>query len=67
MPGKVLSFSVKPGDQVREGQVLAVMEAMKIEHVIAAPSDGTVAELLFAPGDQVPEGAELLTLAPAGQ
>jgi len=62
MPGKVLSFSVKPGDQVREGQVLAIMEAMKMEHTIAAPGDGVVAELLYAPGDQVPEGAELLTI-----
>ena len=62
MPGKVLSFSVKRGDTVHKGQALAVMEAMKMEHTIAAPTDGTVAELLFAPGDQVSEGAELLTL-----
>jgi 3-methylcrotonyl-CoA carboxylase alpha subunit len=64
MPGKVLHFNVKPGDAVREGQVLAVMEAMKMEHTIAAPGDGVVGELLYAPGDQVPEGAELLTLQP---
>ena len=44
-------------------KALAVMEAMKMEHTIAAPADGTVAELLFAPGDQVTEGAELLKLA----
>ena len=62
MPGKVLSFNVKPGDEVREGQVLAIMEAMKMEHTIAAPGDGVVAELLYAPGDQVDEGAELLTI-----
>jgi 3-methylcrotonyl-CoA carboxylase alpha subunit len=62
MPGKVLSFAVKSGDKVRRGQALAVMEAMKMEHTIAAPSDGTVTELLFAPGDQVAEGAELLKL-----
>jgi 3-methylcrotonyl-CoA carboxylase alpha subunit len=67
MPGKVLHFNVKPGDAVREGQVLAVMEAMKMEHTIAAPGDGVVAELLYAPGDQVAEGAELLTLAAAGE
>jgi 3-methylcrotonyl-CoA carboxylase alpha subunit len=63
MPGKVVSFSVKAGDKVSKGQPLAVMEAMKMEHTIAAPADGTVAELLFAPGDQVAEGAELLKLA----
>ena len=62
MPGKVLSFAVKAGEVVRRGQTLAVMEAMKMEHTIAAPADGTVQELLFAPGDQVTEGAELLRL-----
>ncbi len=63
MPGKVVSFSVQAGDAVKKGQPLAVMEAMKMEHTIAAPADGTVAELLYAPGDQVAEGAELLRLA----
>ena len=63
MPGKVVSFSVKAGDKVVKGQALAIMDAMKMEHTIAAPLDGTVAELLFAPGDQVAEGAELLRLA----
>jgi 3-methylcrotonyl-CoA carboxylase alpha subunit len=62
MPGKVVSFSVKVGDVVKKGQPLAIMDAMKMEHTIAAPADGTVAELLFAPGDQVTEGAELLRL-----
>ena len=65
MPGKVVSFAVKAGERVRQGQTLAVMEAMKMEHTIAAPHDGTVAELLYAPGDQVTEGAELLRLAAA--
>ena len=65
MPGKVVSFAVKAGDAVKKGQALAVMEAMKMEHTIAAPADGTVAELLFAPGDQVTEGAELLRLEAA--
>ncbi|MCW5668873.1 MAG: acetyl/propionyl/methylcrotonyl-CoA carboxylase subunit alpha [Hydrogenophaga sp.] len=63
MPGKVVSFTVKAGDVVTKGQALAVMEAMKMEHTIAAPADGTVAELLYAPGDQVNEGAELLKLS----
>ncbi len=65
MPGKVVSFAVKAGDAVKKGQALAVMEAMKMEHTIAAPADGTVAELLYAPGDQVNEGAELLKLSVA--
>ncbi len=63
MPGKVVSFAVKAGDKVTKGQPLAVMEAMKMEHTIAAPQDGVVEELLYAPGDQVTEGAELLKLA----
>ena len=63
MPGKVVSFAVKVGDKVKAGQPLAVMEAMKMEHTISAPKDGVVAELLYAPGDQVADGAELLKLA----
>ncbi|WP_439113087.1 acetyl/propionyl/methylcrotonyl-CoA carboxylase subunit alpha [Hydrogenophaga sp.] len=65
MPGKVVSFSVKAGDAVKKGQPLAVMEAMKMEHTIAAPADGTVAELLYVPGDQVAEGSELLKIQTA--
>ena len=62
MPGKVVSFIVKAGDKVSKGQPLAVMEAMKMEHTIAAPGDGVVLELLYVPGDQVSEGAELLRI-----
>ncbi|ABM35797.1 acetyl/propionyl/methylcrotonyl-CoA carboxylase subunit alpha [Polaromonas naphthalenivorans] len=62
MPGKILSFSVKAGDLVQKGQPLAVMEAMKMEHTIAAPADGVVEELMYAPGDQVTEGSELLKI-----
>jgi 3-methylcrotonyl-CoA carboxylase alpha subunit len=63
MPGKVVSFAVQTGDVVKTGQLLAIMEAMKMEHTIAAPFDGVVVELLYAPGDQVAEGAELLRLS----
>jgi 3-methylcrotonyl-CoA carboxylase alpha subunit len=65
MPGKLVSFAVKAGDAVKMGQTLAVMEAMKMEHTIAAPKDGIVSEILYAPGDQVMDGAELLKLAQA--
>ena len=62
MPGKVVSFAVKAGDRVQRGQALAVLDAMKMEHTIASPIDGVVEELLYAPGDQVVEGVELLKL-----
>jgi 3-methylcrotonyl-CoA carboxylase alpha subunit len=65
MPGKVVSYFAQPGDRVQRGQALAVMEAMKMEHTLHAPHDGLVAELLYAVGDQVPEGGELLRLAPS--
>jgi 3-methylcrotonyl-CoA carboxylase alpha subunit len=63
MPGKVIAFLARAGDAVKQGQPLAVMEAMKMEHTITAPRDGKVAELLYAVGDQVGEGGELLRLA----
>ncbi|MEJ6007576.1 acetyl/propionyl/methylcrotonyl-CoA carboxylase subunit alpha [Paucibacter sp. AS339] len=65
MPGKLVSFLAQVGDTVTKGQALAVMEAMKMEHTISAPRDGVVAELLFAVGDQIADGAELLRLQAA--
>ena len=65
MPGKVIAFLAKAGDVVTQGQPLAVMEAMKMEHTIAAPRDGTIEALLYAVGDQVGEGGELLRMAAA--
>ena len=62
MPGKVIAFLVQPGAAVIRGQALAVMEAMKMEHTLHAPRDGVVDELLYAVGDQVAEGGELLRL-----
>jgi len=63
MPGKVIAVQVAVGDKVKRGQALLVMEAMKMEHTIAAPGEGTVKELLYGVGDQVAEGAALITLA----
>lgn len=67
MPGQVVAFRVNVGDEVKKGQALAVIEAMKIEHTINAPSDGTVAELLFKAGDLVSDGDELLKLDTGSQ
>ena len=62
MPGKLIAYMAKPGDRVARGQALAVIEAMKMEHTIHAPRDGVVRECLYAAGDQVGEGSELLRL-----
>ncbi len=62
MPGKVIAILVQVGQAVEAGQAVAVMEAMKMEHTLNAPRDGVVGEVMFAVGDQVPEGAELLRL-----
>ena len=67
MPGQVVAFRVNVGDEVKKGQALAVIEAMKIEHTINAPTDGTVAELLFKAGDLVSDGDELLKLDTGSQ
>jgi 3-methylcrotonyl-CoA carboxylase alpha subunit len=60
MPGKIVAILVKKDDVVEKGTPLLIMEAMKMEHTIAAPRDGVVEELLYATGDQVEEGVQLL-------
>jgi propionyl-CoA carboxylase alpha chain len=62
MPGKVLSIQVAEGDAVERGQLLLVLEAMKMEHRITAPSAGTVKALKVAEGEQVHNGAMLVIL-----
>ena len=66
MPGKVLMVDVSEGDRVRAGQVLVVMEAMKMEHQITAPADGEVSEVRASVGDQVDNG-ELLVVITADE
>jgi propionyl-CoA carboxylase alpha chain len=65
MPGKVLSVMVKEGQSVERGQLLLVLEAMKMEHRIDAPWAGTVKTLNVAEGDQVANGAMLVVLEQA--
>ncbi len=62
MPGKILGLKVNPGQTVKRGDVLVLLEAMKMENEIVAPSDGTVASVNVAIGDSVEAGATLATL-----
>jgi len=63
MPGKVLAISTSEGDSVSQGQVLLVLEAMKMEHQISAPRDGTVTSVNVSEGDQVANSELLIELA----
>jgi 3-methylcrotonyl-CoA carboxylase alpha subunit len=65
MPGKVVELRVAEGDTVEAGQVLLIMEAMKMEHSVTAPQDGAVAQVTVAPGDQVDADALLVVVAEA--
>ena len=62
MPGRVLAISVAPGESVVRGQLLMVLEAMKMEHRITAPADGIVQAIRVAEGEQVANGALLAVL-----
>jgi len=63
MPGKVVELRVAEGDSVTAGQVLLIMEAMKMEHTVTAPQDGTVAQVSVVAGDQVDADALLIVVA----
>jgi acetyl-CoA carboxylase carboxyltransferase component/biotin carboxyl carrier protein len=62
MQGTVLSIDVAPGDTVHRGQQVAIMDAMKMEHVIEAPAAGTVREVLVSPGETVLDGHRLIVI-----
>jgi propionyl-CoA carboxylase alpha chain len=66
MPGKVLQVRTSEGDNVSEGDVLVIMEAMKMEHTLRAPFAGTVQSLRAAPGDQV-EADQVLVVVEAAE
>jgi 3-methylcrotonyl-CoA carboxylase alpha subunit len=65
MPGKVVAVIAANGQTVKKGEPLVIMEAMKMEHTISAPSDGLVEEVLYQVGDQVADGAPLLAFKAA--
>ncbi len=63
MPGKIIQVMVKPGDAVKRGQAIAILEAMKMEHTLSAPSDAVIDKLPWAAGDQVSEGTVIASFA----
>jgi biotin carboxyl carrier protein len=62
MPGTIISIAKNPGDSVKRGDTLLVLEAMKMENEIAAPRDGVVAQVLTAKGANVSTGTPLVTI-----
>jgi len=64
MPGKVIALNVKKGSKVKAGDVLVILEAMKMEHSIKAAEDGVVSKILISKNDQVENGAPLMVVDP---
>lgn len=62
MPGKILDVKANVGDAVKKGQVILILEAMKMENEVVAPEDGTVASIDVASGATVEAGDTLATL-----
>lgn len=63
MPGKIVRVEVEVGDRVETGQLLMVLEAMKMEHSIYSPYDGTVSEVAYSAGEQVESDAVVVVVA----
>lgn len=63
MPGNIIRVDVKQGDTVKSGQILVILEAMKMENEIVAPKDGTVAQVVTSKGSVVDTGAPLVVIA----
>jgi 3-methylcrotonyl-CoA carboxylase alpha subunit len=62
MPGRVVHVNVENGQKVAKGDALMTIEAMKMEHTVTAPANGTVSAVHFRAGDMIDEGVELLVL-----
>ena len=63
MPGTIVSVNVSDGQAVKKGDVLVVLEAMKMENEIKAPADGTITSVAVSKGESVDTGATLVTIA----
>ena len=67
MHGKVLDILVEPGVRVTRGQRVAIIEAMKMEHTLVAPTDGIVTDIVAIPDAQIAEGAKIMRIEPAAE
>ena len=63
LPGVIIEISVKEGQQVKQGQKIVILEAMKMENEIPAPKDGTITEIHVHKGDTLQEGDPIVTIA----
>ena len=63
LPGVIIEISVKEGQQVKAGQKVAILEAMKMENEIPAPKDGTITDIYVHKGDTLQEGDPVVTIA----
>lgn len=62
MPGKVIKIQAREGDRVQPGDLLLILEAMKMEHKIVSPKEGVVRKICFKEGDRVSQGEELVEI-----
>lgn len=67
MPGRIIEIAASEGQQVKQGDTLLILEAMKMEHAVTAPHDGVVRSLCYATGDTVEEGVELTRVSVGDQ
>ena len=61
MPGVIIEVNVKPGDVVKRGEQIAILDAMKMHNVIGAPRDGTIAEVCVEAGQNIGHGEVIVT------
>lgn len=62
MPGTILSINVKEGDNVKKGQILLILEAMKMENEIVSPRDGKIAKIVVSKGSSVNTGDDMVII-----
>ena len=62
MPGTILSINVKEGDNVKKGQILLILEAMKMENEIVSPRDGKIARIVVSKGSSVNTGDDIVII-----